>query len=676
MFAKPIDSSIRSEVVNKLKAAQKKADSYYNDNITSKINGLDLFEVLKIIDHEFKQIKRIIKKSKYPFYIENCTSLDWLVSQFASRFYLLNIDESSELKKALFIGIYRNKLRTKRNELLESSPVYTYEKFVNGEINSFFQHYPQYRNLSEEDFYKIIKWQSENVIAIISYESSMLIKKIQQHCLVIEDPFYFIMHQKAIIDNLFNYTGNDPHDIKILLSQLYIFKDFNLVEFNNNSLFENYKLFINNEFQWNKADYNSIKKISDTMQKRPSKLFSNEFLVFHTIDKISYWLDGLVNESQIQNQYTLPNYNKELEKVRHEADKQIENLSDAMYDYINNEQHSDENIKKHLLNLYDSNRVKYNKIKEKGILHMLADDRQHVLINYFTTNAFFRNNIEETADNLKELIIVREVAWDILVAHDNYFDNKNIYTLDNGFSEINLLINKMVLNKKLYKAGKKAQRNFFSNYNKYSLPIDYHFQNVHEELKNVFVIALKNLQKVLDNAEPSKKVIYLQSRIKEIRQSELLFKHYEVDHDFKYTVNKYSNLFKEFLTIEADFLKETINMPIIAIDNNRPKILEVKPSFEAVLNKKNQKFIMALLEDLALTKDGIANISQRKKGAIRGIVEALKENNILPNKSLDILCKIIGDKIGLQINSKLDFTNVSEEYKKKADNYITTNYSR
>lgn len=393
MFNRPIDSSIRSVVVTSLKAAKKKAENHYKGNITKKINGLDIFESLKIIDQEFKLVKRKVKKSKYPFYIENCTSAEWLVSQFASRAYLLNIDETKDLKKALFLGIYRNKLRIQRNELLADSPVYTYEKFVNGEINSFFHHYPQYRNLSEEDFYKIIKWQSENVIAIISYESSMLIKKIQQKCLGIDDPFYFIMLQKTVIDNLINYTGNDANDLKILLSQLYIFEDFNLDEFKNDALLENYRSFANNEFHWNKADYNSIKKLSDVMQGGPEKVFTNEFLVFHTVEKIGFWLDSLVNESQIQKTYILPDYEKELEKVQREAAQEIENLADAMYNYINDEENSEKEVKNYLLKLYDANRIRYNKIKEKDILHMLADDRKHVLINYFTTNAFFRNNI-------------------------------------------------------------------------------------------------------------------------------------------------------------------------------------------------------------------------------------------------------------------------------------------
>jgi hypothetical protein len=82
-----------------------------------------------------------------------------------------------------------------------------------------------------------------------------------------------------------------------------------------------------------------------------------------------------------------------------------------------------------------------------------------------------------------------------------------------------------------------------------------------------------------------------------------------------------------------------------------------------------------MLEDLSITLNGKSIISEKKKGAIRGIVEALRENNILPNRSIDFLCKIVGQKIDLVIKSKLDFSDTSENYKKEANQYITKNYS-
>jgi hypothetical protein len=80
-----------------------------------------------------------------------------------------------------------------------------------------------------------------------------------------------------------------------------------------------------------------------------------------------------------------------------------------------------------------------------------------------------------------------------------------------------------------------------------------------------------------------------------------------------------------------------------------------------------------MLEDLSITNNGKSVLSERRKGAIRGIVESLKENSILPNINLDKLCKLIAAKIQLELNSKLDFSTTSNEYYKKANEYIKSN---
>ena len=102
--------------------------------------------------------------------------------------------------------------------------------------------------------------------------------------------------------------------------------------------------------------------------------------------------------------------------------------------------------------------------------------------------------------------------------------------------------------------------------------------------------------------------------------------------------------------------------------------LEMKATFENMISSDNQIFICRMMEDLTITLHGKSIIGERRKGAVRGMVEALKENRILPDKSLELLCKIIGEKIGLQINSKLDFSNISEKYKKETSKYIAENY--
>lgn len=74
MFSKAINSSLKIKVNTILKSAKRKSDKVFAENIAAKISGLDDFESLKIIDKEYKSLKKKIKKSDHPFYIKNSNS--------------------------------------------------------------------------------------------------------------------------------------------------------------------------------------------------------------------------------------------------------------------------------------------------------------------------------------------------------------------------------------------------------------------------------------------------------------------------------------------------------------------------------------------------------------------------------------------------------------------------
>lgn len=94
------------------------------------------------------------------------------------------------------------------------------------------------------------------------------------------------------------------------------------------------------------------------------------------------------------------------------------------------------------------------------------------------------------------------------------------------------------------------------------------------------------------------------------------------------------------------------------------------------IDKDKWEFISKLLEDLAITINGKYALSDKRKGAIRGVSEALKEKLIFPERSLESLNNFIAQKIGLVINSKLDCSGVSEKYKKLTIKYIVNNYNK
>ena len=104
-------------------------------------------------------------------------------------------------------------------------------------------------------------------------------------------------------------------------------------------------------------------------------------------------------------------------------------------------------------------------------------------------------------------------------------------------------------------------------------------------------------------------------------------------------------------------------------NNPNPKIQDN----EVDIQENKMQYTLELLEDLSITSNGKSILSQRRKGAIRGIIIALRNENILPYLSIETLTKIIGEKIGLEINSKLDSSVISDEFEKKTKKYIKDN---
>jgi hypothetical protein len=66
-------------------------------------------------------------------------------------------------------------------------------------------------------------------------------------------------------------------------------------------------------------------------------------------------------------------------------------------------------------------------------------------------------------------------------------------------------------------------------------------------------------------------------------------------------------------------------------------------------------------------------LGDRSKGTIRGVIEALREEHIIPKLSLKRLCDMLANQINLELKSKLDWSTTSDNYKKKAKQYIKDN---
>jgi len=113
---------------------------------------------------------------------------------------------------------------------------------------------------------------------------------------------------------------------------------------------------------------------------------------------------------------------------------------------------------------------------------------------------------------------------------------------------------------------------------------------------------------------------------------------------------------------------------ISTFKNIDQKVLPVNSSKNIdIISEEKMGYILKMMDDLSITLNDTYNLSERKKGAIRGVVLALREENIIPNQSLDVLVNHIASRIGLKINSKLDSSTISDDYEKKAKSYVKNN---
>lgn len=279
-----------------------------------------------------------------------------------------------------------------------------------------------------------------------------------------------------------------------------------------------------------------------------------------------------------------------------------------------------------------------------------------------------------------ESTIIYEVSWHVVQTYCAIFDTHKIDFpgKNDGYLQIMSLMNQMVIEKDLYNEMRDSMDDFMQHFHSYFLPIEMHFQNQREKFTELFDKSLDRLQESLDEADPTNKIIYLQSRLKELRQSENKIKRHKHESWFDKREFKYAKLFKEFLQIEADFIRETkdIDLPPLLKAPSPYLLPDSQPqNFESLVSEDKAAFIMKMLEDLSITLNGKSQLSERRKGALRGIVEALKENDILPNRSLETLNKLVADKIGLTLKSKIDWSKTSDLYLAKGKKYISENYN-
>jgi hypothetical protein len=150
--------------------------------------------------------------------------------------------------------------------------------------------------------------------------------------------------------------------------------------------------------------------------------------------------------------------------------------------------------------------------------------------------------------------------------------------------------------------------------------------------------------------------------------------------------HKYKNEYNYDIHHEDSFLdahiiisyRKYLNDYLTSIDNaqkeNETKSVKKEIDINSIIPEAKQQFIFQLLNDISITSNGIYVLGEKKKSAIRGVIDALIEKNVVPQIPLNKLSVLIADKIGLDIKDLPEISNTSKKYKKLAQIYISENY--
>jgi len=547
---------------------------------------------------------------------------------------------------------------------------------MNGEECEYFSIFNYIQNTNKEDYYNIKDYQAKCLYKIVSHDYKKMTLLIQDYCISLKEPLEFIKSENDKIDKLFEIIDYSK-GIKGELASLFISKYFNIDNYDEKKLIESYKHAAKETFNWGLITPNTIIDAINKIENGTTEFVSNEHTIFYTLNKIKEWFEFIIKGKSIYEKIEDTDWSKIINDAIATADVKIEEIVSEVEEFAYNENETKESIEKYLTELIEIYRKRYNRIEFKYYFHFFSKEHEHLLDRFIITNSYFGQDITEQIDIFIESKIVYEVSWNLVQIYYEIFNKKNIG--DHASSaEVYFILHKMVLDKELYEEFELYSNQFFSDFSNYNMPINFYFQNHTESISILFNKVISKLEVILDNAETSNKIIFIQSRLKELKQRELLLSQYKKEGGFDIKDYTYSKLLQDFLKIESEFINETkiiselkifknINQKLLPSNSN--KIIDI-------ISDDKMKFVLNMLEDLSITSNFTYNLSERKKGAIRGVVLALREENIIPNQSLEVLINHIASRIGLKINSKLDSSTISDNYEKKAKNYIKNNQNK
>ena len=541
-----IDKMVKEKFLTIFNDAQKEAENIFNKTIEPELIGKSNFDKIKFLKCEQDKASRLREDVQLSAYIGSATNEDWLLKLFASRITVLNIDDSVDLSKAVYYGRLRELISDKIFKVNDSIPSYSFDDFIQGKKEPIFLELNHSWQMDgKEDYDKIRFWQANKIVLMLSHETEIIIKNIQTA--LSENPFAnHILNQdlEKYKNAIKKKSFDSPSALINELNKLSFLTEYNFELINNENALTDFHKFQENDIIWNRITPEYLDQ-SRILLNTSGKLkpFSSSPLIFYTIAQIMQWIEKVVNGVPLMTPFNFPNYYSIVDEILKEAEEKADLIYtkfDKSIDFTNIDNKTLESL---YIKVLEGLRYEFNDLEDYEKQYFASvphDDVKQI----FQVNAVFFE-LDDHIKALKKaasihyrlfiyLSAYREVSGQVRINYPNKED-------DFDPSEINYLACTMVLDNDLHDKLTDVYSTGISDMIQYSLPLDLMIQNIKEQLHHVFINCIERLLEYLEDCEPGNKTMYIQSRLKELRQRELkgkeFTKRFNENLNYGYTAN-------------------------------------------------------------------------------------------------------------------------------------------
>jgi hypothetical protein len=634
-----IDKMVKEKFLTIYNAALEKASVAFEKEIQAALDKSSPYDKIKFLNEKRAELKAQADNIQITPYLKNANNEDWLMKLFASRFTILNVDDTTELDRAVYLGALQGKINEAYLYCKNEIPEYSFDSFIKGIDNPIlFELNYIYHINDSNDFFKIRHWQVEQLVKVISFETTNIINNILSQLREFPEYKEKLERDVNLYDNtLSKSTFTQANELMGLLENFSFMKDypFNLISIS--SILADHEQFKQGEPPWSQISPKSIDASRQRFNKIKQTPFSDTPFIFYTIYQTINWAKAYLDGQEITDKFNYPNYievaKKTIADAETEADKIIEAFEQTIDHKIKSKQETEQICRRELELLRHKFNCSEDTIKE----YFASLQKEDNTPNIFQMNAFFFD-MDQHIHFLKEACILRELIHYFIISCRELGGNNRVEYpgLDDGssISEIMYLAHNMVLDSDLHDKLSDILDDFMRYTMAYNMPMDIALQNVREAMHQLFIECIDRLLNYLEDAHPASKVMYIQTRLKQLKQRELGFKQL-VSSDENNMQAKYTSLLREYLELEAEFIQETkdisfLQQPIKIIQPSKPKkqqsLLDAPLSFKFKASKDAlRKFITELNAQIYLLSGDI--------DAVEDLVTLLTSDNLLEEQS-------------------------------------------